>query len=47
MHLGIRRGEIEAPGLFVKNYPAMMVAGFLMLHLIYGLLVGTVSEGLA
>ena len=34
------RGELQAPGLYATAYPAMTAMGFLMLHLVYGLLVG-------
>ncbi len=46
MHPMMRSGDMMAPGLFVKNHPPMTVMGFLMLHLLYGLLVGLVYEGL-
>ncbi|MFQ5795630.1 MAG: hypothetical protein ACE5JP_11345 [Candidatus Bipolaricaulia bacterium] len=44
MHPLMRSGEMQAPGVFVKNYPAMTAMGFLMVHLIYGLLVGVLYE---
>ncbi len=44
MHPMMRSGEMMAPGVFVKNHPPMTVMGFLMLHLIYGLLVGLLYE---
>jgi hypothetical protein len=44
MHPMMRRGTMQAPGFFVKNHPLMTVMGFLMLHLIYGLLVGLLYE---
>jgi hypothetical protein len=44
MHPRIRDGELAAPGAFLKNYPMMSVVGFLMLHLIFGLVVGSVYE---
>lgn len=47
MHPLMRAGELQAPGLFVKNYPAMTVGGFLMLHLLYGLLVGVLYQAWA
>ncbi len=47
MHPLMRSGEMQAPGPFVKNYPAMTVMGFLMLHLVYGLLVGLLYEAWA
>ncbi len=47
MHPVMRAGEMQAPGFFVKNYPAMTIGGFLMLHLLYGLVVGVVYDALA
>ena len=44
MHPRIRDGELAAPGAFLKNYPMMSVVGFLMLHLMFGLVVGSVYE---
>ena len=44
MHPRIHDGELAAPGPFLKNYPMMSVVGFLMLHLIFGLVVGSVYE---
>jgi len=46
MHPRIRDGELAAPGAFLKNYPMMSVVGFFMLHLIFGLIVGSVYEAL-
>jgi len=40
MHPRIRDGEIEAPGFYALRYPPMTVMGFLMLHLVYGVIVG-------
>ncbi|MCH8051067.1 MAG: hypothetical protein IIC86_03505 [Chloroflexi bacterium] len=40
MHRGIRDGEIDAPGFYALNYPPMTVMGFLMLHLVFGVIVG-------
>jgi hypothetical protein len=40
MHPRIRDGEMQAPGFFALSYPPMTVMGFLMLHLIFGLIVG-------
>ena len=47
MHPLMRAGELQAPGLFVKNYPMMTIGGFLMLHLLYGLVVGVLYEAWA
>ncbi len=46
MHLGIRNKIITAPGPFALNLPKMTVVGFLMLHLVYGVLVAVVYEAL-
>ncbi len=40
MHRGIRDGEIDAPGFYALNYPPMTAMGFLMLHLVFGVIVG-------
>ncbi len=40
MHRGIRSGNIDAPGFYALSYPRMTTMGFLMLHLVYGVLVG-------
>ena len=40
MHRGIRSGSIDAPGFYALNYPRMTAMGFLVLHLVYGVLVG-------
>lgn len=40
MHPRIRSGQMSAPGVLVLSYPAMTAAGFLMLHLVYGVVVG-------
>ncbi len=39
MHPMMRAGQMQAPGLFVANLPKMTVVGFLMVHLVYGLVV--------
>ena len=44
VHPMMRSGKMMAPGVFVKNHPPMTVMGFLMLHLIYGLVVGLLYE---
>ena len=36
MHPLLHSGQMQAPGLFVRNLPQMTVMGFLMLHLITG-----------
>ncbi|MCH8063404.1 MAG: hypothetical protein IH861_12995 [Chloroflexi bacterium] len=47
VHPVIRSGEMMAPGAFVKNLPMMNVMGFLMVHVIYGLVVGGLYQALA
>lgn len=44
MHPLMKSGEMMAPGIFVKNHPPLTVMGFLMLHLLYGLVVGLAYE---
>ncbi|MFQ6027419.1 MAG: hypothetical protein ACE5Q6_08000 [Dehalococcoidia bacterium] len=46
MHVGIKNGTIGAPGAFAMGYPMMTTGGFLMLHLVFGLLVGLVYGAL-
>ncbi len=40
MHPLMRAGQMQAPGLYLTNLPNMTVMGFLMVHLVYGLVVG-------
>ena len=40
MHPRIQSGAIQAPGAYALAYPKATAAGFLMLHLLFGLLVG-------
>ena len=40
MHPRIRSGEVDAPGFYALNFPPMTAMGFLMLHLVFGALVG-------
>ena len=47
MHPLMRSRQMEAPGAFAINYPSMTAAGFFMLHILFGLLVGAVYSGLA
>ena len=47
MHPLMRTGQMPAPGLFVSNLPRMTVMGFLMVHLVYGLVVGVLYEAWA
>ena len=44
VHPIMRSGEMLAPGPFAKNFPTLTVMGFLMLHLVYGLVVGGLYE---
>ena len=36
----IKTGEIQAPGPYALSYPMATAGGFLMLHLLFGVLVG-------
>ena len=47
MHPLMRTGQMPAPGLFVSNLPRMTMVGFLMIHLVYGLVVGVLYEAWA
>ena len=47
MHPLIRRGEMAAPGAFALSYPSMTAMGFLMLHVVFGVLVGASYSALA
>ncbi len=40
MHPRMRSGEIDEPGFYALRYPPMTAMGFLMLHLVYGVIVG-------
>ena len=40
MHPRIQAGDIQAPGAYALSYPKATAVGFLMLHLLFGLLVG-------
>jgi hypothetical protein len=40
MHPRIRDGDMQAPGFYALSYPPMTAMGFLMLHLIFGVIVG-------
>jgi hypothetical protein len=42
MHRGIQKGEIEAPGYYALRLGPATAMGFLMLHLLFGLLVGVI-----
>ena len=40
MHPLIRNGQMDAPESFAMIYPAITAMGFLMLHVLFGVLVG-------
>ena len=40
MHPRIQAGDLQAPGAYALAYPMLTTAGFLMLHLLFGGLVG-------
>jgi len=44
MHPLMRTGQMPAPGRFVTNLPRMTVMGFLMVHLVYGLVVAALYD---
>ena len=44
MHPLIRGGEMDDPGAFAMGFPAMTAMGFLMLHILFGILVGAFYE---
>jgi len=44
MHPRMKSGDVPAPGFFVMNFPPMNAMGFLMVHLVYGVLVGALYE---
>ena len=47
MHAGIRKGIIGEPGVFATRYPPRTAVGFLMLHLMFGVLVGVIYSALS
>jgi hypothetical protein len=47
IHRGIRDGAVEAPGFFGLNLGMMTAMGVLIVHLLFGLLVGAFYEGFA
>jgi len=47
MHPLVKKGELQDPGAFATGYPPMTVMGFLMLHLLFGLLVDVFYEAWA
>ena len=40
IHTRMRSGEIDEPGFYALRYPPMTATGFLMLHLVFGAIVG-------
>ena len=44
MHRGIKDGIIDAPGFMALNYPQVTTIGFVMVHVLFGVLVGTFYE---
>lgn len=46
IHPMIREGGMDDPGFFVRNLPMLTVVGFLVLHIVFGVVNGAVYEGL-
>lgn len=44
MHRGIKDGIVEAPGLMTLSYPPATTLGFVMVHVLFGVLVGAFYE---
>ena len=44
MHRGIKDGIIDAPGAMTLSYPRETTMGFVMVHLLFGVLVGVFYE---
>ncbi len=44
MHPLMRSGQMQAPGFFVTKLPMPTVMGFLMVHIVYGLVVGALYD---
>jgi len=42
VHPRIRSGELPSPGPFALHYPPMTAMGFLVLHLLFGVLIGII-----
>lgn len=45
MHKGIKDGIVDAPGFMTLSYPQATTLGFVMVHVIFGVLVGVFYEG--
>ena len=44
MHRGIKDGIVEAPGFMALSYPSATTSGFVMVHVLFGVLVGVFYE---
>ncbi len=44
MHKGIKDGIVDAPGFMALNYPQATTMGFVMVHVLFGVLVGAFYE---
>ena len=44
MHRGIKDGIVDAPGFMAVNYPSVTTSGFVMVHVLFGVLVGAFYE---
>lgn len=44
MHQLMRAGQMQAPGVFALRYPLPTAMGFLMLHLVFGVVVSVLYE---
>jgi hypothetical protein len=44
MHRGIKDGVVEAPGFMALSYPSVTTSGFVMVHVLFGVLVGAFFE---
>ncbi len=40
VHRGIKDGTVQAPGFMTLNYPAPTTSGFVIVHVLFGVLVG-------
>ena len=47
VHPLMRSGELQSPGAFLENHPPMTRMGFLVIHLLYGLLVSVLYRAWA
>ena len=44
LHRGIKDGVVDAPGFMALNYPMATTMGFVMVHVLFGVLVGAFYE---